>query len=86
MLEIHDVAGLPLGRDPGVDPCRKGLEKTSCLVTWPNHINSNFLTELVIMPELRDHLRLLVEQDHLRCRQDVNVSVTHTCKIDVPIA
>ena len=24
---------------PGVDPCRKGLEKTSCLVTWPNHIN-----------------------------------------------
>ena len=44
MLEIHDVAGLPLGRDPGVDPCRKGLEKTSCLVTWPNHINLNFLT------------------------------------------
>ena len=44
MLEIHDVAGLPLGQDPGVDPCRKGLEKTSCLVTWPNHINLNFLT------------------------------------------
>ena len=44
MLEIHDVAGLPLGRDPGVDPCRKGLEKTSSLVTWPNHINLNFLT------------------------------------------
>ena len=44
MLEIHDVAGLPLGRDPGVDPCRKGLEKTSGLVKWPNHINLNFLT------------------------------------------